>query len=319
MISEFRLGANGLTEYNKVDNTISLLCELEAAALQKNSEGYYLCYSGGKDSDTLLDIALKSGVKFTANYNVTGIDPTECIKHIKRRRHELKEKGIDLFIHPPNRFTTGIYKGQFKNMWRLIIHKGIPPMRIKRYCCEHLKERGGKGRVCLTGVRWDESTSRKSRAPMEKIGATKSTKILFNDNSENRRQFENCMAKGKLVINPIIDFTTNDIWEYRERENIRFCNLYQSKTDRIGCIGCPMAGSSGMLSDFERHPYIKSLYLQSFDIMLKERARKGLPTNTMWNCAEAVMEWWIYGTDKEQKQIEEQIGFEDEENWEEME
>ena len=40
-------------------------------------EGYYVAFSGGKDSVVLLDIVKRSGVKFDAHYNITGIDPPE--------------------------------------------------------------------------------------------------------------------------------------------------------------------------------------------------------------------------------------------------
>jgi len=37
----------------------------------------------------------------------------------------------------------------------------MPPTRLVRYCCAALKEQGGKGRLKVTGVRWDESARRK--------------------------------------------------------------------------------------------------------------------------------------------------------------
>lgn len=67
---------------DKPKNSIALLQEFEPMALELHPNGYYLCYSGGKDSDTILDIALESGVKFTAHYNITGIDPKEAVVHI---------------------------------------------------------------------------------------------------------------------------------------------------------------------------------------------------------------------------------------------
>jgi phosphoadenosine phosphosulfate reductase len=161
-------------EVDKIKKSIDLLREFEPMALSLHSDGYYLLYSGGKDSDATLEIAIKAGVKFTAHYQVTGIDPTELVVHVKETRERLASiGGIKLEMHPPEIFTTGPYKGLRKNMWRLIVHKTMPPTRICRYCCDHLKERGGKGRLCLTGVRWHESTKRKGRRPLEIVTSKK--------------------------------------------------------------------------------------------------------------------------------------------------
>ena len=40
-------------------------------------EGYYLAFSGGKDSQTIYHLAQEAGVKFDAHYNLTTVDPTE--------------------------------------------------------------------------------------------------------------------------------------------------------------------------------------------------------------------------------------------------
>jgi len=109
-------------------------------ALQLHPDGYYLAYSGGKDSDSILEMALESGVKFSAHYNVTTVDPHEVVKYIKNTRERLIKYGINLYIEPPGKFSDGTQK----TMWTLIERKSMPPTRIQRYCCDHLKERGGE-------------------------------------------------------------------------------------------------------------------------------------------------------------------------------
>ena len=164
MLNELVMSFDGnVIERSKIKNSIELLKEFEPMALQLHQDGYYLTYSGGKDSDTNLELCLMAGIKFTANYNITGIDPVGALKHIKRQRERLLKIGINLYMHTPNKFTTGPFKGMTKNMWRLIVHKMMPPTRIMRYCCDSLKEHGGKGLLCITGVRWDESTKRSNR------------------------------------------------------------------------------------------------------------------------------------------------------------
>jgi len=291
--------AGNISETSKVNKSINLLQELEPMALALHPDGYYLTYSGGKDSDTDLQLAIESDIKFTVHYNITGIDPKECVVHIKETRSRLADKGIKLYMEPPDIFTTGPFKGFKKNMWRLIVHKMMPPTRICRYCCEQLKEHGGAGRLCITGVRWDESTSRKRRRTMEILPSNMKNKKLFNDNDSGRMQFENCMQKGKRVLNPIINWLDEDVWEFIHNRGIPYCKLYNEGFDRIGCLGCPMGGGKGMQSDFERYPYVKELYLNAYENMLEYMWSRGFVTT--WKTKYDVLEWQMWASDKEQQ------------------
>jgi phosphoadenosine phosphosulfate reductase len=38
-------------------------------------DGYYVAFSGGKDSTVILDLVKRAGCKFDAHYNVTTVDP----------------------------------------------------------------------------------------------------------------------------------------------------------------------------------------------------------------------------------------------------
>ncbi|MGB4291857.1 MAG: hypothetical protein WBJ37_03110 [Bacteroidales bacterium] len=107
-------------------------------------EGYYLAFSGGKDSQCIYHLAKEAGVKFDAHYNVTGIDPPELVYFIR-------ENYPDVSFDKPG--TT---------MWELIIKNNCPPTRIQRWCCRELKKHGGEGRICVAGIRWAESTRRKT-------------------------------------------------------------------------------------------------------------------------------------------------------------
>lgn len=113
-------------------------------------EGYYLAFSGGKDSvacKALLDMA---GVKYDATYRVTSVDPPELVRFIKEKHPDVKRE------------VPRYDNGKPVTMWNLILKKLMPPTRLVRYCCEWLKEGGGDGRKVVTGVRWAESASRKS-------------------------------------------------------------------------------------------------------------------------------------------------------------
>ena len=244
-------------------------------------DGYFLAFSGGKDSQTIYHLAKEAGVKFEAHFHMTSVDPPEVISFVK------------------NYYPDVILDKPSESMWRLIERKKIPPTRLIRYCCGVYKEKHGKGRTVVTGVRWNESARRKnSRAMLELNAYTKKKIMLNNDNDEARRMFETCQLKGKHIVNPIIDWLTEDVWEYLNGNNIPHCCLYDEGFSRIGCIGCPMSGQKGMLFEFERFPKYYNAYLRAFDRMLIARRESGLDC-TSWKDAQAVMDWWIYGKKEE--------------------
>lgn len=176
---------------DKIDTAI------ERLRLFEPEEGYYLAFSGGKDSVVIKALADMAGVKYDAHYNVTSVDPPELVTFIRERYPDVEWK------YPKDK------DGKRVTMWNLIPKKKMPPTRIARYCCDKLKEGGGKGRFVITGVRWAESARRRnSRAGLEinwDQGKEK-RKILDPDNPDNAVVARSCPTKGKNIINPIIDW-----------------------------------------------------------------------------------------------------------------
>ena len=248
-----------------------------------------ITYSGGKDSDVLLHLAEKSGVPFEALHNLTTADAPETVYHVRDvfRRLELKgvKATVDKHVQPDGSRVT---------MWNLIPRKLMPPTRLVRYCCAELKEGGGKDRFIATGVRWAESTARKkNRGALEVIASAKKNRlILSNDNDEDRMLFESCQLKGKRVVNPIIDWKTDDVLGYAEAEQISMNPLYCEGFKRVGCIGCPLAGFAGRVAEFSRYPAYKRAYIRAFDRMLEERKHRGrMPPG--WTAGVDVFHWWM--------------------------
>ena len=260
-LKELRFGQNGIEEYDKVQTAIDRLQSHEP------EEGYYLAFSGGKDSITIYRLAEMAGVSFDAHYNLTTVDPPELVNFIK-------DEYPDVNIDYPE-----------MTMWELIPHKKMPPTRIVRYCCEVLKERGGMGRFVVTGIRWQESASRKKR-----------------------RMVESCNKhKNKLYIHPIIDWSEKEVWEFIKQENIKYCGLYDEGHTRLGCIGCPMQGGDGMKRDFKKWPKYRNAYVRAFERMIKARKEAGLETD--WENGEEVLKWWVGDQPKEIKGAEGQKKF----------
>ena len=176
----------------KEQKTIERLKTFEPA------DGYYLAYSGGKDSDCIKILAQLAGVKYDAVHNLTTVDAPETVRYVQSQPDVKIDKAYDK-------------NGNHVTMWNLIVKKLMPPTRLVRYCCSELKERGGVGRVVVTGVRWSESQRRKETADVIKIiGKPKTTMktadelgieyqqtyqdriLLKDDNDKNRRLVEHC-------------------------------------------------------------------------------------------------------------------------------
>lgn len=114
-------------------------------------EGYFLAFSGGKDSVVIKALADMAGVKYDAHYQITSVDPPPLVQFIKQ-------------MHPDVVRDYPRYKdGTVATMWNLIPKKGMPPTRVIRYCCTVLKEAAGEGRFKMTGVRKAESYKRTHR------------------------------------------------------------------------------------------------------------------------------------------------------------
>jgi len=228
---------------DRIDESIEIMHSLEP------SEGYYLAFSGGKDSMVLYAMAQVAGVKFDSHYNITSADPPEVIKFIR-------DKFPTVSMDRPN-FT----------MWNLIPKNLMPPTRLARYCCRFLKEHGGEGRVVLTGVKKSDSIKRRTAT------------------------VRSCRKNGKVVVNPLLNWVDEEIWEYIRSERLPYCELYDQGFKRLGCIGCPMAGPKGQREQFARWPKYRSAYIRAFEKMLIRRTERGLKTT--WKTGEEVMSWWL--------------------------
>lgn len=141
------------------DVAIARIRKFEAEALEMDSRGYLLAFSGGKDSIVILDLAKRARVAFEPVYNVTTIDPPDVICFMRK-------------YHPEVRFDRPKV-----SLLKKLETKGFP-RRQGKWCCAHYKERSGAGRLILTGIRWAESIRRRSRQMVEACFEDKTKRFL---------------------------------------------------------------------------------------------------------------------------------------------
>lgn len=92
------------------------------------------------------------------------------------------------------------------------------------------------------------------------------------------------------MCNPIIDWTTHDVWDFIHSEKLEVNPLYQCGFDRVGCIGCPLAGKVRYW-EFAQFPAYERMYRRAFAKMLEVRKQQG--KETVWKTAEEVFRWWM--------------------------
>ncbi len=207
----------------KVRQAIKLL-----QTVSKTDPDIELCYSGGKDSDVILELARMAGIPFTAIYKNTTIDPPGTLRHCMDNGVQIMRPRISFF--------------------KMIEKKGFPS-RFARFCCEKLKEYKIKDTAIL-GIRREESRKRKERYKEPIVCRIYSKKDHVNQ------------------VLPILDWTLQDVEEFIVERGIRLHPRYYRENGtldcsrRLGCLGCPLQSDRG-IGDFKANPKLVRAWLRA--------------------------------------------------------
>ena len=254
----------------KLLHSVDLLRKAEKLAFAYDSEnGFYLAFSGGKDSQCLYHVAKLAGVKFKAHMNLTSVDPPEVIRFVKTQYSDVE------LIKPK------------KSIYQAAVDMGILPTKRVRWCCKEFKESAGAGKVTLIGIRHAESSRRAARQEVE-ISAKKYSGDL--EGLEDYRKARNAKKRGRkpknnrevtivnadgertlgcirgqesLLISPIIEWTDDDVWNFLNTLGVAHCELYDQGWHRIGCIGCPMSSVKQKIVENKRWPHVKRNWIKA--------------------------------------------------------
>lgn len=294
------------------------------------SKEYYqkpliITYSGGKDSDVLLQLAIEclEPEDFEVLNSHTTVDAPETVYYIRDKFKELEKMGIKATVNYPH------YKdGRFMSMWTLIVDKQMPPTRFARYCCEKLKETSTPNRYVALGVRELESTKRRGRDFFASKNDKASERYWYTyehirevfDDDKARREADgienpnelgvwecNFITKAKkqdeLMVNPIYKWSDSEVWEFIHERKMKYNPLYDKGFTRVGCIGCPLA--TNQVTELEMYPKYKQNFIKAFDRMLQKRREQGKDDVTgrtglhRWVDGAAVYKWWVNDTSLE--------------------
>lgn len=257
----------------KLEHSIELLQKSAFLADQYDpQDGFFLAFSGGKDSQALYHVAKLAGVRFKGHMSLTSVDPPEVIRFVKEHYPDVERAKPKRSI-----FQSAVER------------KILPTMRV-RWCCEEYKESTGAGKVTLIGIRRQESSRRARRNEVE-IDSRKFSGTLEgleeyreakNDkmskpqrgrrskaeqitivNAKGERTLGCINGKESLLISPIIEWTETDVWAFLNTLGVAHCSLYDEGWHRIGCIGCPMSSPKQKQIEEARWPHVKRNWIKA--------------------------------------------------------
>lgn len=211
----------------KVDQAIRLIKMAGA-----DGQVVEVAYSGGKDSDVILELTRMAGIKYRAIYKNTTIDPPGTIKHAL-------EQGAEM-MRPEKSFFQLLSENGFPNSWQ-------------RHCCRFLKEYKVLDRS-IQGIRKCESTKRNA---------------TYEEPTECRVYGKGRKKQTAEAFYPILYWTDEDVVEFIEARGIKIHPLYYREDGtidpkrRLGCMCCPLAYYRKRLDYFRRYPRMVKAYCRA--------------------------------------------------------
>lgn len=234
-----------MTLDKKIDAAIKLL-----QSIPTDDGPIEVCYSGGKDSDVILELAKMAGINYRAIYKNTTIDPRGTIQHVR-------EMGVEV-VQPKENFLN-------------IVRRRGMPSRFSRFCCKILKEYPILPRAVL-GIRRDESRKRAER---------------YKEPEQCRVYSGGTKVRQYL---PILEWSNDDVKEFVEERKIKCAPVYYDKDGnfdvnrRLGCVGCPLANKKARRAAYLENPKMLLAQVKAFQDYYDKRIAAGAASSTCVTC-----------------------------------
>ena len=255
--------------HDKINASIALIRKAEKLSLvMKPNEGFIVGFSGGKDSQVVLELVKMAGVKYRAVYNVTTNDQADNVRFIKQHYPDVE------FSIPE------------KSYFQLIAQKGVPTM-FNRWCCAQFKESTGVGYVVLTGVRKEESRKRAAYEEVSKWSRSKDKKESVELDKMEANEFRCVGGKDKFMVYPILEWTEKDVWDFIALRGLPINPCYKTHK-RVGCVFCPFARQKEVRDYCKTHPQLKAAFIHAIERYIERGGDRQKLTS-----AEDYFDWWL--------------------------
>lgn len=211
------------------DTTVKKIVK-EYEKFKKKLDIFHVAYSGGKDSAVLLDLvkkALPIG-SFIVIFGDTGMEFPDTYRIVELTKQQCEEDGTPFYVSRSHLGT--------KESWELF----GPPSKTLRWCCSVHKS-------TPQTLKMREVTGKDNYTGLDFVGVRRHESL-----ARSTYEYENYgkKQKGQYSFNPILEWTSAEIWLYIFANDILINEAYKKGTSRAGCLLCPMSSGS---SDYARH------------------------------------------------------------------
>lgn len=182
---------------------------------------FHVAFSGGKDSVVLLELVYRAlRNNFIAVFGDTKMEFPDTYDLVDIVEDQCKERKIP-FYRAASHFDPA-------DSWRLF----GPPSRVLRWCCTVHK-------AAPQTLKIREVLDKANYVGADFVGVRAAESL-----KRSEYEFENYgkKQKGQYSQNPILDWTSAEIWMYIFSRNLPINATYRKGNSRAGCLFCPMGG-----------------------------------------------------------------------------
>ena len=197
---------------------------------KKKMDIFHVAFSGGKDSAVLLDLVKKALPKdsFVVIFGDTGMEFPDTYDAVAVTKEQCDAEGIP-FYYARSQFEP-------EESWKIF----GPPSRTLRWCCSVHKS-------TPQTIKMREITGKDDYTGLDFVGVRQQESL-----ARSTYEYENYgkKQKGQYSFNPILEWTSAEVWLYIYLNDIFVNKAYTKGNSRAGCLLCPMSGGC---SDYFRH------------------------------------------------------------------
>ncbi len=218
------------------DSTVKKIVK-EYEKFSKKLDIFHVAFSGGKDSAVLLDLVKKALPidRFVVIFGDTGMEFPDTYKAVDVTKKQCEEDGTPFYV------ARSHLKPE--ESWKMF----GPPARVLRWCCSVHKS-------TPQTLKMREITGKDNYIGMDFVGVR-----AYESLARSKYDYENFgkKQKGQYSFNPILEWTSAEVWLYIFNNNIYVNEAYKKGNSRAGCLFCPMGG--GASDYFRRASYQKEI------------------------------------------------------------